>query len=261
MAFTFKLAGIAKLAKAREHFNMMWLESESHDPLALRSVRESTSMPICVGKSAYRTQGYRSFIENHAVAIIMPDTVWNGIPLGKKVADYANTYDILFAPHNSHGCLGGWQAAQLCATLENFKILEYEYDDVPWRNGIVTHPTVVKDGYIELSDQPGLGFDIIEEKIREYPPTRSRSSIHLLHPASEPLWTGENRVQEDESEDRHRAHHIQQAQQNQQYDHSRSLHTRVLPHSSYTLHESLSRRKTSPYLALYAALIPRGIHG
>jgi L-alanine-DL-glutamate epimerase-like enolase superfamily enzyme len=170
VAFSFKMAGIAKLAKALEPFHMLWLESESHDPLSLKSVRESTTTPICVGESVYRTQGYKPFIESHSVGILMPDTVWNGITMGKKVADYANTYDIMFAPHNSHGALGGWQAAHLCGTLENFKILEYEYDDVPWRDEIVTEPIVIKDGYIEMNDRPGLGCDVIEERVAEHPP-------------------------------------------------------------------------------------------
>ena len=171
VAFSFKMLGIRKLAKALEPFNMLWLEAETLDPLALRSVRESTSTPICIGESFYRTQGFKSFFENHSFDIVMPDTVWNGISMGKKVADYANTYDILFAPHNSHGCLGGWQAAHLCATLENFRILEYEHDDVPWRNDIVTHPTNIVDGCIEMSDRPGLGCDVNEEALAEHPPT------------------------------------------------------------------------------------------
>lgn len=170
VAFSYKLIGIRKLAKALEPFNVLWLEAETLDPMALKSVRESTSTPICIGESCYRTQGFKPFFENHAFDYVMPDTVWNGITMGKKVADYANTYDIMFAPHNSHGCLAGWQAAHLCATLENFKILEYEQDDVPWRNEIVTHPTIIVDGYIEMSDRPGLGCDVIEEIVAEHPP-------------------------------------------------------------------------------------------
>ncbi|MCZ6633896.1 MAG: mandelate racemase/muconate lactonizing enzyme family protein [bacterium] len=170
VAFSFKMAGISKLARALEPFNMLWLEAETLDPLALKAVRNGTSTPICIGESFYRTQGFKPYLEAHALDIIMPDTVWNGITMGKKVADYANTYDILFAPHNSHGVLGGRQAVHLCATCENFKILEYEYDDVPWRNEIVTNPIQIKDGFIELSDQPGLGCDIVEEAIGAHPP-------------------------------------------------------------------------------------------
>ena len=170
VAFAFKMVGIRKLARALEPFNMLWLEAETLDAAALKSVRESTSTPICIGESFYRTQGFKQYLEEHAVDIVMPDTVWNGITVGKKVADYASTYDILFAPHNSHGVLGGLQAAQLCATCENFKILEYEHDDVPWRNDIVTCPIEIQDGHIELSDRPGLGCDIVEERIAEHPP-------------------------------------------------------------------------------------------
>ncbi len=169
VAFAFKMVGIRKLARELEPFNMLWLEAETLDPQALSSVRESTSTPICIGESFYRTHGFKPYLEAHAVDIIMPDTVWNGITVGKKVADYANTYDILFAPHNSHGALAGWQAAHLCATVENFRILEYEHDDVPWRDEIVTEPTVIRDGHIELSQRPGLGCDIIEERIAEHP--------------------------------------------------------------------------------------------
>jgi len=177
VAFTFKLAGIFKLARALEPFNMLWLEAETLDPRALKSVRESTSTPICIGESFYRTQGFKPLLEQHALDIIMPDTVWNGITMGKKVADYANTYDILFAPHNSHGVLGGLQAAHLCATCENFKILEYEHDDVPWRNEIATDPIEIVDGCIELSAKPGLGCEIVEEKIAEHPPAAGTSSV------------------------------------------------------------------------------------
>ena len=165
VAFVYKMVGIRKLAKALEPFNILWLEAETLDPEALRSVRESTSTPICIGESFYRTQGFKPYLEAHALDMVMPDTVWNGITVGKKVADYANTYDILFAPHNSHGALGTWQAAHLCATVENFRILEYEHDDVPWRDEIVTEPTVIDDGHLELSGRPGLGCDIVEEAI------------------------------------------------------------------------------------------------
>lgn len=175
VAFRFKMGGILKLARALEPFNMMWLEAETLDPEALRTVRLSTSTPICIGESFYRTQGFKPFLEQHALEIIMPDTVWNGITMGKKVADYANTYDIMFAPHNSHGALGGLQAVHLCATLSNFLILEYEYDDNPWRDEIVTDPPLLKNGFLELPRKPGLGSEINEAEIAKHPPQDWRS--------------------------------------------------------------------------------------
>ncbi len=171
VAFRYKMGAMLRLAQALEPFRMMWLESESLDPQALRTVRLNTRTPICIGESFYRTQGFRPYLEEHALDIIMPDTVWNGITMGKKVADYANTYDIMFAPHNSHGVMGGLQAINLCATLANFMILEYEYDDNPWRNELVTDPIAVEDGYVRIPTKPGLGSDVNEDAVREHPPS------------------------------------------------------------------------------------------
>lgn len=170
VAYNFRMGGILKLARALEPFRMMWLESETLDPEALRTVRLGTSTPICIGESIRRTHGFKPFLENHSLDIIMPDTVWNGITEGKKVADYANSYDIMFAPHNSHGVLGTLQAVNLVATCPNFFILEYEYDDNPWRNDLVMDPLEVKDGFLKLPQKPGLGTDVNEDAVAEHPP-------------------------------------------------------------------------------------------
>ena len=170
VAFRYKMGAMLKLARTLEPFRMMWLESETLDPAALRTVQLGSSTPICIGESFYRTQGFRPYLEEHALDIVMPDTVWNGISMGKKIADYANTYDIMFAPHNSHGIMGGFQAINLCATISNFMILEYEYDDNAWRNDLVSDPLVVEDGYIRIPTKPGLGSDVNEDAVREHPP-------------------------------------------------------------------------------------------
>jgi galactonate dehydratase len=168
------MAGILKLARALEPFRLMWLEAETLDAESLRTVRLSSETPICIGESMRRCHEFKPFLESHALEIIMPDTVWNGITEGKKVADYANTYDILFAPHNSHGTLGTLQAVNLCATLSNFYILEFEYDDNPWRDEIVTDVVTPKDGFLELPTKPGLGTELNEDAIAEHPPSQWR---------------------------------------------------------------------------------------
>ena len=170
VAFSFKLGGMLKLAQALEPLNMMWLEAETLDAESLRTVRLNSRTPICSGESLRRCHEYKPFLESHALEIIMPDTVWNGITEGKKVADYANTYDIMFAPHNSHGVIGTLQAVNLVATLPNFLILEYEADDMPWRQEIVSETYTVKDGFLEVPTKPGLGVELNEEAIAAHPP-------------------------------------------------------------------------------------------
>ena len=170
VAFTYRLGGAIKLARALERYELMWLETETLDPEALRLIRESTTTPICTGESIYGTHGYKPYLQLHAQDIIMPDLAWNGITMGKKIADMAHAYDILFAPHNCHSPINTLVSASVSATVPNFYILEFDVDDAPWRDDIMTHPLEIVDGCLVLSNRPGLGSDLIEEELLKHPP-------------------------------------------------------------------------------------------
>jgi galactonate dehydratase len=173
VAFTYRLGGAIKLARALEPYDMMWLETETFDPQALRVIREATRTPLCTGESLFGTQGYKPYLERYAQDVIMPDLAWNGITMGKKIADMAHTYDTLFAPHNCHSPLTTLVAASVCATAPNFYILELDVDDAPWRDEIMTHPFQIEDGHLVLSDRPGLGSDLIEAELAKHPPAEA----------------------------------------------------------------------------------------
>ena len=74
------------------------------------------------------------------------------------------------APHNCHSPLTTLVSAALCATLPNFLILEYDADDAPWRDDLMTHPFEIENGYLKISERPGLGSDLIEEELNKHPP-------------------------------------------------------------------------------------------
>jgi L-alanine-DL-glutamate epimerase-like enolase superfamily enzyme len=170
VAFTFKLGGAIKLARALEPYNLMWLETESFDPDALQLVRQSTATTICTGESLYGTQGFKPYLQRYAQDIIMPDLAWNGITMGKKIADMAHAYDTLVAPHNCHSPINTLVSAAVCATIPNFFIQEFDVDDAPWRDDLLTHPLQIENGHLALSDRPGLGADLIEAELRKHPP-------------------------------------------------------------------------------------------
>ena len=60
--------------------------------------------------------------------------------------------------------------AQVNASLPNFYMHEIfdEYNE-PWEESIITNPVKVVDGYIEVSDRPGLGVDLNIEEILRHP--------------------------------------------------------------------------------------------
>jgi len=168
VAFSFRLGGAIKLARALEPYDLMWLETETLDPEAMRTIRESTTTTICHGESLFGTHQYKPFLQLHAQDIVMPDLAWNGITMGKKLADFAHAYDVLFAPHNCHSPINTLVSASVCTTVPNFLIQEFDVDDAPWRDEIMTHPLEIEDGYLRLSERPGLGSDLIEEKLLKY---------------------------------------------------------------------------------------------
>ena len=170
VAFTYRLGGAMKLARALEEFDLMWLETESFHADTMKTIRESTTTPLCMGESLFGIDQYRPFLQSQAVDIVMPDLAWNGITMGKRIADLAHAYEILFAPHNCHSPLTTYISLQLCAHVPNFYLLELDYHDVPWRDEIVETPFEVKAGRIDVPTKPGLGSDLIEEKLLKYPP-------------------------------------------------------------------------------------------
>ena len=169
VAFTFKLGGAIKLARALEPFDLMWLETETFDPDALQRIRESTSTTICHGESLFGVLEYKPYLQRHAQDILMPDLAWNGITMGKKIADMAHAYDTLIAPHNCHSPLTTLISANVMATIPNFYILELDVDDAPWRDELMTHPFRIEHGYLELPQRPGLGSDLIEKELLKHP--------------------------------------------------------------------------------------------
>ena len=169
VAFSFRLGGAIKLARALEPYDMMWLETETLDPQALRTVRDATTTPICTGESLFGTHQYRPYLDLHAMDVAMPDLAWNGITMGKKLADLAHSYDVLFAPHNCHSPINTLVSAHVSATVPNFYVQELDVDDAPWRDDIMTHPLDIIDGHLLLNERPGLGADLIEEEMAKHP--------------------------------------------------------------------------------------------
>jgi L-alanine-DL-glutamate epimerase-like enolase superfamily enzyme len=169
VAFSFKLATAIRLAQELEEFDLMWFEAESFNADAVRMLRQTVKTPICMGESLFGAAQYKEFLEKQTADIVMPDLAWNAITMGKRIADLAHVHDVLFAPHNCHSPLTTYISAQVSAAVPNFYMLELDYDDVPWRDEIMTHPFEIKDGKLAVPDRPGLGSDLIEEKLLKYP--------------------------------------------------------------------------------------------
>jgi len=171
-----------RLAKALEPLNVMWLEdliTGDYTPYVLpdlyREVTQSTSTPIHTGEQIYLRQNFKDLIEKYAVNIIGPDPCdIGGIAELKWVAEYADLHGILMAPHGvGDGLIGLAALVQVSATLpQNYIAFEYPVGNPEWWDDIVEGlpDPIVKDGFIEVWDKPGLGVELNAEATKKYLP-------------------------------------------------------------------------------------------
>jgi len=163
-----------RLAKALEPLNIMWLEdliTGDYMPYVLadvyREVTCATSTPIHTGEQIYLRQNFKDLIEKHAVNIVGPDPAdVGGIAELKWIAEYADLHGMLMAPHGVFdGLIGLAALVQVAATMpQNYIAFEYPVARPDWWYDIVEglpNP-IVKDGFIEVWDRPGLGVEFKE---------------------------------------------------------------------------------------------------
>jgi L-alanine-DL-glutamate epimerase-like enolase superfamily enzyme len=138
-----------------------------------REVTRATSTPIHTGEQIYLRQNFRELIETHAVRVVGPDpTDVGGIAELKWIAEYADLHGILMAPHGiANGLLGLAALVQVSATMpQNYIAFEYPTGQTPWWYEIVDGlpDPIVKDGFIEVWDRPGMGVELNPERARPY---------------------------------------------------------------------------------------------
>jgi len=162
--------GFRRLAKAIEKFNLSWFEIDIHDAEALASVRRSTSTPIASLETIYGLSGYRPFFERYAVDAAVVDVIWNGLYQSMRIAALADAFEVNVAPHNFYGPLANLISAHFSVAVPNFRIMEIEVEDVPWKDELISHPGRIETGDFVFADRPGWGAEVNEEAVRAHPP-------------------------------------------------------------------------------------------
>ncbi len=174
------VADSIRLARALEPLNLLWLEdliTGDYTPYVLadlyREVTMSTSTPIHTGEQIYLRQHFVDLFEKKAVRVVGPDPAdVGGIAELKWVAEYADLHGIQIAPHGIFDGLIGLAAhVQVgCTMPENYIAFEYPVARPAWWYEIVEglpNP-IVKNGFIEVWDRPGLGVTINVKAARKY---------------------------------------------------------------------------------------------
>jgi L-alanine-DL-glutamate epimerase-like enolase superfamily enzyme len=169
-----------RFARAVEPLKLAWLEDlitgdyEPYPkPQVFKQVTDSTTTPIHTGEELYLRENCMELIETQAVNVLGPDPEdVGGIAELKWIAEYADLHGILVAPHGIFDGLFG-VAAQVhmgAALPQNYIAFEYAKGQPEWWYDIVDGlpDPVVKNGFIDVWDRPGLGLTFRVEQAKAH---------------------------------------------------------------------------------------------
>jgi galactonate dehydratase len=176
----FSPAAAAEIAAELEPFAPAWLEEPiSFDtPTGLARVRSATRRPIATGERIHVLSDFRALIEQGLVDIVQADlTHFGGFTGLRRLAAWAEAYELPLAPHNVCGPVGTAANVHFAIATPNHLILEHfnDFADV-WVSDLVDAAPVVDplDGSFPLPTAPGLGVRLDRDACAEHPRTYGR---------------------------------------------------------------------------------------
>ena len=162
-----------KIAKEIEQYNPFWYEEPvlAENVNALTETKLRVNLPVVTGEELYTKFEFREIFEKRAADIINPDVCnVGGILELKEIAAMAEPYFIAVSPHNYNSTSIGLAATiQVSATIPNFLITEYFINFEEFSHKATYGQLSLKEGYIEIPKSPGLGIDLNEKVLNDYP--------------------------------------------------------------------------------------------
>ena len=149
--------------------DLFWLEIDHYNPAALALIRNGAMTPIASCESLFGRREFLPYFQEQSMDVAIVDVPWNGILESMKIASMAEAFEVNCAPHNFYGNLSTAMSAHFCAAIPNFRIMEIDIDDVPWKDEVVS-PMPIEAGHLHVSTAPGWGVEVNEEAIRAHPP-------------------------------------------------------------------------------------------
>lgn len=169
-----------ELAPFKPFFFEEPVEPENFDSLA--QVKARSPIPVASGERWCTKSDFRAAIAAGSIDIAQPDIrICGGLTEAKKIAALCEAAQIPVAPHNIHGQIGTAASMHLACSIPNALILEYSVEEIEWKERLFDYQYKPINGYMHISDRPGLGIDF-DENVAEQYPFRNVSMVQTLYP-------------------------------------------------------------------------------
>ena len=175
----FTTSGAIRLGRALEPYSPMWFEEPiPPDNLSeFRKVQNALSIPIATGERLTTKMEFAEVLKSGGASIIQPALGRaGGIWETKKAAAIAEVFNAQVAPHLYAGPIEWAANIQLSASIPNLLIAESI--ETAFHDSLINGKIKVEDGYIEVSQEAGLGIEVNETLAEEHP--YHGTDLHLM---------------------------------------------------------------------------------
>ena len=180
-------AAAIRLSQRLEKYQPLWLEEPTppENPAAMAQVARQSTIPIAAGERLCGLHEFARLLEAQAAAILQPAPGRaGGIGEMKKIAALAESRHVHLAPHLYCGPVAAAANIHVAASIPNFLILECVQTLGGFHADILQTPLRWEDGYVLVSQAPGLGVELNEEVAAAHP--YNGDALHLT-PSSLPM--------------------------------------------------------------------------
>jgi len=148
--------------------DLLWLEEPCrwhNDHLAMRDVRYQSGARVCAGQSEFSAGGCRDLMVAGAIDVCNFDSSWSGGPTEwRRVAAMAHAFDVMMTHHEEPQV-----SSHLLASIPHGGYVECfhpDRDPIWW--GLIANRPPLRSGMLELSERPGLGWELDGDYIERY---------------------------------------------------------------------------------------------
>jgi galactonate dehydratase len=159
------------LGRELEPFRLRYYE----DPLppenedALEQVSRHVHIPLAAGERSYNLYQFSELLDRRIVSFVRTDlSLAGGFTQCRKIAAMAEAHFVQYFPHLMGSPVNTMAYLQLDAAIPNYFVQEANIKGGAALDIVDTVPEVV-DGFIGVTDRPGIGIEIQEKALSRYP--------------------------------------------------------------------------------------------
>jgi L-alanine-DL-glutamate epimerase-like enolase superfamily enzyme len=158
---------VRRLAPYRPYFVEELLHPEDYDGYA--QVADAVDVLIACGEQESTEWGFRTLIERGKVDVVQPDiSRCGGLTTARKIVHLAELHNRLIIPHSWTSDLLTAASLHLNAFLRRSVFVEFNVTSGPLSREICLNPIELKDGYLAVPQEPGLGVVVNEAALEKY---------------------------------------------------------------------------------------------